>query len=73
MWAIEKIPYNHGIPPEVSHAYDAKKVSHEVYNTNQSGTRDLLGPGITFSVPTVMNGRVYVGTGGELDVLGLLP
>jgi len=33
----------------------------------------VLGPGITFSVPTIMNGKVYVGTGSELDVLGLLP
>jgi hypothetical protein len=55
------------------HAYDATKVSQELYNTNQAGTRDLLGPGITFSIPTVMNGKVYVGTGSELDVLGLLP
>ena len=73
MWAVEKLPYNHGIPPEVLHAYDATKVSQELYNTNQAGTRDVLGPGITFSVPTVMNGRVYVGAGSELDVLGLLP
>jgi hypothetical protein len=73
VWAVEKLPYNHGIPPEVLHAYDATKVSQELYNTNQAGTRDVLGPGITFSVPTVMNGRVYVGAGSELDVLGLLP
>jgi hypothetical protein len=33
----------------------------------------LLGLGITFSVPTIMNGKVYVGTYTELDVLGLLP
>jgi len=45
----------------------------ELYNTSQAGTRDVLGPGITFSVPTIMNGKVYVGTGSELDVLGLLP
>jgi len=72
VWAIERRPYNHGIPPEVLHAYDATKVSQELYNSNQAGTRDVLGPGITFSVPTVMNGKVYVGTGSELDVLGLL-
>jgi hypothetical protein len=51
LWTIEKIPYNHGIPPEVLHAYNATKVSQEVYNTNQAGTRDLLGPGITFLSP----------------------
>jgi hypothetical protein len=41
----------HGIPPEVLHPYDATKVSQELYNTNQAGTRDLLGPGITFLSP----------------------
>ena len=73
VWAIERPPNVKGvIPPEILHAYDATKVSQELYNSNQAGTRDMLGPGITFSVPTVMNGKVYVGTGSELDVLGLL-
>jgi hypothetical protein len=72
VWAIERVPYNHGIQPEILHAYDAANVSHELYNSNQAGTRDVLGPGITFSVSTVINGKVYVGTGTELDVLGLL-
>jgi len=74
VWAIERPAMMKGIfPPEILHAYDATKVSVELYNTSQAGTRDVLGPGITFSVPTIMNGKVYVGTGSELDVLGLLP
>jgi hypothetical protein len=73
VWAIERLPKVKNVfPPEVLHAYDATNVSQELYNSNQAGTRDVLGPGITFSVPTVMNGKVYVGTGSELDVLGLL-
>lgn len=74
VWAIERPAMVKGVfPPGILHAYDATKVSVELYNTSQSGTRDVLGPGITFSVPTIMNGKVYVGTGSELDVLGLLP
>jgi hypothetical protein len=73
VWAIERLPKVKGVfPPAVLHAYDATNVSFELYNSNQAGQRDVLGPGITFSVPTVMNGKVYVGTGSELDVLGLL-
>ena len=70
VWAIQP---NAQVLPAVLHAYDATKVSQELYNSHQAGERDLLGLGITFSVPTIMNGKVYVGTGGELDVLGLLP
>jgi hypothetical protein len=74
VWAIERSRRVKGnFPPAVLHAYDATKVSQELYNSSQAGTRDVLGSGITFSVPTIMNGKVYVGTGGELDVLGLLP
>ena len=73
MWAIQRIAPNGKVQPAVLHAYDASNVSRETYNTGQAGKRDLLGLGVTFSVPTIMNGKVYVGTGGELDVLGLLP
>jgi hypothetical protein len=55
------------------HAYDAANISHELYNTGQNATRDLPGAMIKFSVPTVANGKVYVGTQTELDVFGLLP
>ena len=59
--------------PAVLHAYAATKISQELYNSTQAGQRDILGVGDTFTVPTIMNGKVYVGTGSELDVLGLLP
>jgi hypothetical protein len=73
VWAIERPLTKEGVKPAVLHAYNASKISKELYNSTQAGQRDLLGLGITFSVPTIMNGKVYVGTYTELDVLGLLP
>ncbi|HZQ23575.1 MAG TPA: hypothetical protein VFA89_12345 [Terriglobales bacterium] len=68
VWAIQ-MPGNPG--PAVLHAYDASNVSNELYNSNQAGNRDHPGQAVKFTVPTVANGRVYVGTQAELDVYGL--
>lgn len=73
VWAIERPLTKEGVQPAVLHAYNASKISRELYNSTQAGQRDILGLGITFSVPTIVNGKVYVGTNTELDALGLLP
>jgi hypothetical protein len=69
VWAVQP---NAQVRPAILHAYDGTKVARELYNSQQAGQRDVLGFGITFCVPTIMNGKVYVGTSTELDVLGLL-
>jgi hypothetical protein len=69
VWAVE----GHTSSPSVLHAFDATNLSHELYNSTQAGTRDALGNGVKFVVPTVANGKVYVGTQSEVTVLGLLP
>ena len=53
-------------------AYDAGNLATELYNSRQNSTRDSLGSYVKFSVPTVVNGRVYAGTRNSLVVYGLL-
>jgi uncharacterized repeat protein (TIGR01451 family) len=67
VWAAE----NGG--PAVLHAYDATNLATELYNSNQApNNRDHFGTGNKFIVPTVVNGKVYVGTTNGVGVFGLL-
>jgi hypothetical protein len=42
-------------------------------NSNQEYARDHAACSLRFAIPTVVNGRVYVGAKYEVDVYGLLP
>jgi hypothetical protein len=68
VWAVERSPSD---TSSVLHAYDASDVSKELYNSNQNAARDSLG-GTKFSVPTIANGKVYLGTFSGLVVYGFL-
>jgi hypothetical protein len=67
LWAAENSN------PAVLHAYDASNLASELYNSNQaSGGRDHFGAGNKFITPTIINGKVYVGTTNGVGVFGLL-
>jgi hypothetical protein len=64
VWAIEKGN------SAVLHAYAASNLAHELYNSRMAGSRDQLDQGVTFSVPTVADAKVFVGTQHTLTVFG---
>lgn len=67
VWAIENSS------PAVLHAYDAASLA-ELYNSNQAANgRDQFGSGNKFMTPTIVNGKVFVGTPNGVAVFGLLP
>jgi len=90
VWALDNGKYctyeSPGCGPAVLHAYDANNLGSELWNSALSSA-DAAGNAVKFVVPTIANGKVYVGTrgnntggalgstsvAGELDVYGLKP
>jgi hypothetical protein len=85
IWAIDSHSYcttqSPGCGPAVLHAYDATNLATELWNSSQV-VADKAGNAVKFTVPTVANGKVYIGTRGtdttnggtgELDIYGLKP
>jgi hypothetical protein len=77
VWAVDTSQYGgtstFGTGPAVLHAYDATNLANELWNSGAAANRDQAGNAVKFTVPTIANGKVYIGTTSEIDVYGLLP
>ena len=71
VWTLDNGAYGTG-GPAILRAFDAVNLS-EIYDSTEAGTRDQGGPAVKFTVPTVVNGRVYVGGNGTITCYSLLP
>ena len=71
VWTLQADAYAGG-GPAILHAYDALDLSRELYSSDQVPA-DQLDSAVKFAVPTVANGKVYVGTQDSLAAFGLLP
>ena len=71
LWALQVDQWDNG--PAILHAYDANDCTRELYNSTQApGGRDTADTAVKFTVPTVINGKVYISGGSKLTVYGLL-
>jgi len=68
VWALDNSSYcteqSTSCGPAVLHAYDATDLATELWNSS-TNPQDAAGYAVKFTVPTVANGRVYVGTRGN--------
>jgi len=69
VWAVERVPGVSG----VLHAYDARGLGNELYNSNQAaGDRDKFSYS-KYAEPIIADGKVYIQTSTGVVVFGLLP
>jgi hypothetical protein len=66
VWTIENAT------TAVLHAYDATNLGTELWNSSNNSA-DQAGQAVKFTVPTVANGKIYVGTATQISVYGLSP
>jgi hypothetical protein len=71
VWVLDQTGWETNLPP-VLRAYDATNLANQLYSSPANGS-GAAGPGVKFTVPTVANGKVYVGTQNGISIFGLRP
>ncbi len=72
LWALDNSEYPEGTNMNFAElfAYDAGSLGKSLWNSTGNNGQNNPGPAVKFTVPTVANGRVYVGGVGVLTVYG---
>ena len=71
VWAMNNTGIRNG-ERAVLAAYDATNLASILYSSNDNPLRDSPGSPVEFTVPTIANGKVYIGTNGGVSIYGLL-
>ncbi len=71
VWTIESDAYTSN-GPAVLQAHNAASPATTLYSSATNAARDNPGPAVKFTAPTVVNGKVYVGTQTQVGVYGLI-
>jgi hypothetical protein len=72
VWTISTRNWDGPDQPAVFYAFDANQIGPPIYTSEQNSKRDRAALATRFAIPAVMNGRVYFGARGEVEVYGLL-
>ncbi len=73
LWALDSKWGEVNSYPSVLHAFKADNIGVSLYCSCSNPPRDAPGDGVKFSIPTVVNGKVYIGGASSVSVYGLLP
>lgn len=71
VWVLDLSGWQNNLPA-ILDAYDATNLTNLLYSSPASGS-GAAGAAVKFSVPTVANGKVYIGCESSFSVFGLLP
>jgi len=71
LWTVNSSGYPNDTP-SILEAYSAASLGTAIYTSSSNASRDNPGAAVKFTVPTVANGKVYLGAQKLLSVYGLL-
>jgi hypothetical protein len=72
IWTIDSEAFDTPTDPLLLQAHSATDPATTLYSSSTNASRDNPGPAVKFSVPTVANGKVYVGAQYLISIFGLL-